>query len=566
MSTNYFLRLEARTRGSELEPGVAARVYDPAWMLARQWQIGELLGEDAGSPIGIELEAEIAKLACYGPSGSKKRSPYDPMVLPLEALVESEPLRSTKTWTARMRIDAGREFLQALRTAGAGAYVVAFRSEYGIERASVALRESDPAGARLIDVAARRLPDGEVLYREFSKAMSQNRLPDQPKIAMQDIDSVREAALTWIAWSKNILHEGDGAAWIPERLEHGFNVATGDDSAATVLDAAEYRGGRLDWYSFDARPVTTPSGFTKLDPIEVLPAGVRFRGMPNARWWEFEDASIDMGSVDAGASDAARLALLEFALLYGNDFFAVPLRLPVGSLTRINSLVVTDSFGMKLLVESAARGTQRVGASRWTMFTLAERKPGTQSQSVPADVLFLPPIVGPILSGAPVEDVLLLRDEMANLAWAVERKYEGESGAAIERAESSIRQHLGLPSPTANTTIRYRLGTSVPPHWLALVPVQRGGELLLDLQRMADQQTNALAVPRGRFLNLKGPAIHEEEVPREGARLLRDYVMARWIDGSTLVWSRRRKRLGSGEGSSGLRFDVTEPDVPETVS
>ena len=34
-------------------------------------------------------------------------------------------------------------------------------------------------------------------------------------------------------------------------------------------------------------------------------------------------------SIDAGPSDVARMALLEFALVYGNDFFAMPLRLPV---------------------------------------------------------------------------------------------------------------------------------------------------------------------------------------------------------------------------------------------
>ena len=68
----------------------------------------------------------------------------------------------------------------------------------------------------------------------------------------------------------------------------------------------------------------------------------------------------------------------------------------------------------------------------------------------------------------------------------------------------------------------------------------------------------AMAVPRVTFLRLPAPKLQEEEVPREGARLSRDYVMARWMNGSTVVWSRRRKRVGRGEGSSGLRFDVAE--------
>ena len=49
----------------------------------------------------------------------------------------------------------------------------------------------------------------------------------------------------------------------------------------------------------------------------VLPTAVRFNGMPAARWWELEDAQVDLGAVDAAPSDLARLALLEFALVFG---------------------------------------------------------------------------------------------------------------------------------------------------------------------------------------------------------------------------------------------------------
>ena len=36
--------------------------------------------------------------------------------------------------------------------------------------------------------------------------------------------------------------------------------------------------------------------------------------MPAARFWEFEDAQVDFGSVDAGPTDLARMLLVEFAL------------------------------------------------------------------------------------------------------------------------------------------------------------------------------------------------------------------------------------------------------------
>jgi hypothetical protein len=35
--------------------------------------------------------------------------------------------------------------------------------------------------------------------------------------------------------------------------------------------------------------------------------------------------------------------------------------------------------------------------------------------------------------------------------------------------------------------------------------------------------------------------------------------MARWTDGTTVVWAAHRKEVGRGEGSSGLVFDRVGP-------
>ena len=52
MSLGFHVRLEPRTRTADLTAGIAARVYDAAWMLARQWQTGELTGDDGGTEGG----------------------------------------------------------------------------------------------------------------------------------------------------------------------------------------------------------------------------------------------------------------------------------------------------------------------------------------------------------------------------------------------------------------------------------------------------------------------------------------------------------------------------------
>jgi hypothetical protein len=130
-------------------------------------------------------------------------------------------------------------------------------------------------------------------------------------------------------------------------------------------------------------------------------------------------------------------------------------------------------------------------------------------------------------------------------------------GTALRRAEQERRHEPPAP-PSAGAVPTCRLGTSVPSFWFPLVPERSGGDMRLRLSRIDDQDPSVR--PRGRFLALGGPTIADGDVPCEGLRLSRERVLARWSDGSTLAWARRLKRVGRGEGSSGLRFDVITPE------
>jgi len=55
--------------------------------------------------------------------------------------------------------------------------------------------------------------------------------------------------------------------------------------------------------------------------------------------------------------------------------------------------------------------------------------------------------------------------------------------------------------------------------------------------------------------------VHEEEVPRAGARVLESYRRTRARDGRVILWLGVRKQVGRGEGSSRLAFDQIV-DVP----
>ena len=58
------------------------------------------------------------------------------------------------------------------------------------------------------------------------------------------------------------------------------------------------------------------------------------------------------------------------------------------------------------------------------------------------------------------------RDEMANLAWAIERRVESEAGRAVDREAGGppVNGHK-----VEGDDWRYRLSTDVPDHWVPLM-------------------------------------------------------------------------------------------------
>jgi hypothetical protein len=189
-----------------------------------------------------------------------------------------------------------------------------------------------------------------------------------------------------------------------------------------------------------------------------------------------------------------------------------------------------------------------------------------------SNLLFLAPALGGGLESPAREEVLFMRDEMANMAWAIERAIESPLEQAVQRDDPGS---AAAPSPPAlparpDGVPCYDLSSDVPAHWVPLLPVQvpvAGGQVLTRLKRGAvlvadgsQQVRHAL----GEILNTGGDLLlHDEEVPREGVRVTRHYQLARWLDGGTLLWASRRKQVGRGEGSSGLRYDrIVEPDAP----
>src|SRR5215212_1257042 len=80
-------RLEGRPRTTEFDRALKAEVRDALWMLARQWQLGEFRGEDAGSPVSATVHISTVRQTRYRAQENPAENLPDRR--PLEAVVEA---------------------------------------------------------------------------------------------------------------------------------------------------------------------------------------------------------------------------------------------------------------------------------------------------------------------------------------------------------------------------------------------------------------------------------------------------------------------------------------------
>ena len=570
-SITYWNRLEPRPRSASIRRGLAAQVRDPLWMLGRQWQMGEFQGEDAGSPAFAEVAHTHSPMVAWRAAGEA------PQVLqgggPLERAIGAEP----RTPDLALRVELGQELERLLFQAGGVHLVEDMRAAFilpPVDEAELAGMQ-DQGAACFLRVCGGRVTDGVAVYLEVRHMPASVRDTSLRSTLVRDA-SLRSTLVQFAEWVEELygpLSGGPGAdpaAWQPERLAYDAEVVvTLPDGSPGVLGAQPTSEGAFGWYGFDQRAGVAvapggPAGKTTSSRWRMLPANVRFRGMPKARWWEFEEGTTDLSEIQPDKRDLARLVVIDFMLVHSNDWFVLPIELAVGSLCRIDALVVHDVFGTLTRVERADARP----AEGWTMFSTSVEGDADKL----ADFFLLPLTAGAALQAGPtVEEVQFLRDEMANMVWAIEHITEDGTGQPWPGHERALAgkgtAQSAATNPQEQPGLAYRIQTEVPEHWVPLVPVLLdAGRGEVALERAApfralpggDPQSGE---PRARILRPGSSPyrVREEEVPRSGLRVLRTVYRTRWTDGSTYVWVSRQRLVGRGEGRSGLRFDRAEP-------
>jgi hypothetical protein len=577
-------RLEGRPRSEDFERSLKAEVRDPLWMLCRQWQFGEFQGEDAGSAMTTKVQVRTAPLNQYA-AGGEDPTAYDAS-LPLETRVEREPIPFDLLTRAQM----GRHWLKLIRPFGnnlPARYLERFgfvdpetelaaaqlRSDRQAWQTFTALKGRTVDGGRLME-AMRAKPDQHVAW--LTTAIPNNTLHTRLAKAAQDFQ----------AWFTRVYSQPETAAdsaWADSYLEYQFACAApahAEGEQRTVLKAEQYHGGRLDWYSLDLASsdalqdmggASIPQSIaTDEAPLTFIPSPVEFPGMPNVRWWEFEDRKVDFGSIQPSTTDLATLILAEFGLVYANDWHVIPYRLRVGVLSEIMGMVVTDVFGVRTLVHPAVSSLDGE-RNQWGMFHLTP-----QNSEALDSRLFMPPVLGKSQESDPIESVVLARDEILNMVWGVEQTLPSlvhggidgyEAATAFKRLLTQQHPPPEVPRIETDAAIEYHLGSQVSENWIPFIPVHiPGSNREIRLQRAAMPRllpgVPVPVEPRGVILRHgleEDPAqpyfVHEEEVPRAGIIVTRAFQRARSSNGKIYTWLGRRKQTGRGQGSSGLAFD-----------
>ena len=307
-------------------------------------------------------------------------------------------------------------------------------------------------------------------------------------LAGGQLPTFRTVATAWMQWLDDLAVNGDtpGASpyWNAHRLEYSFGLQADGTQPLIRLDADEYTDGKLDWHTFTlsaAQVQAKPNAEVIVVEPErpPMPTIARYPGMPSDRYWEFEDGRVNFGMIGAAKTDLARIAVIEYALVFGNDWFTLPITLPVNALYQVEKLDVRDNFGIIVKIPPAKNSD----GSQWTMYEMSVSVEPARGPSAPDRQV------------VPVSGGVSARRSSAR-ARADDARRDGQHGVGHREARaghvrravrSKVREqpavdHAGTcvhrPTPSSfpsGAPLNYKLQTPVAANWIPFLPVKKAG-------------------------------------------------------------------------------------------
>jgi hypothetical protein len=351
-SITSWTRIEPITRHASMQGSLQAQVRDPLWFLARQYQMGEFLADDAGSPLHASVMAEFRNITTYRPGNDPAKTRAIDPHLPVEVHVEREP------FLLRLRgaVQLGRYFEKLVRhsqnIARPDPVIAAFRMAFPIAATTPDPELASPDAQRLRSIAAARVKNGAMVAGRvvngldlYASALAflNHATPAIPLPALSADPAIQKILQDFVAYRHSLFCEpAEDPAWQSPKLSYDFALGSRMAEQDFVLSGNDFRGGHLDWYSFSLQTASASSRAAGQENpatidnqvFDLLPNHVVFRGMPDARWWNFEDGATDFGRLEADHVDLPKLLVMEFALVFGNDWSRFRFRSQRGKIPR----------------------------------------------------------------------------------------------------------------------------------------------------------------------------------------------------------------------------------------
>ena len=608
--------METRTRRGDITDALRFRVYDPLWMLSRQWQLGEFKGNDAGTAMSVRCRVRQSPVVYDKFSESKE-------LLPLEPQIEDVSRRETPL----SRLEAAAHFINMLadydefrKESDRRTLIETLSKEFTFGRGNDdAYRYTSIDADDVREYAATRntrlsrldaafngkIFDGYVLLTYFEGILRSNAAGRHLK---PNWGIPLELASRYADWYHKRYRTG-GAGYNRQSLSYGFFA----ENSTYRYENESHDGGGLSWYSFDVRGASSSQrqDLDKETTVKLIPTLASYPGAPNKRLWEFEDRKVFMGN-STGMQAKGNVAFLQYATMYGNDWMVFPLETEFGYYLNVKEIVVYDTFGRRSVITSRAgavdSGAQTFG-QQWQMFTNVRR----ERNAAPPGLLF-PPVFPRKLEGEPLEQVNFLRDEMANMVWAVETRIPDDCGSfrdagllaaevgrfvdeayekEVEKARLTVRTGPeGRATLTSDrySDLKYTLMTSVPYNWIPFVPQHIGPEVKNDKYTKWSVRARDVLLRRGKMpayhagqyypvrplsvllsrgtrydadgvLKENPMYLNEEEVQGVGTQVVKRCQRARWLCGKPYTWVGYAKEIKYTQANSGLAFDLLEDPV-----
>lgn len=559
-------RLEgrARTTGSDSN-SLAMRVADPLWMLGRQWQFGEFQAEDNGSPTQVAAYYNKEKTEQF--TLGKNPQKYPLSGVPLEAKVEAMPLAEKPTeLDLKSRVRIGQHFeallLQHLPGNTKEAAINGFRGLYPLAQPN----PIDSASLRFFKLMEKKVIDGGKLIFDIKAKNTPWDVGKNYPIWLGSVSNdVRGKVATRLeSWYDQfyVVPAATSNAWDDTHLCHKFKV---HNAAGNIqLNAPDYQSGHLDWYSFDSAQVRKNVAVSTNDVRGLVPLNVSFPSMPAKRLFAFEDSKIDLTQMNIESGELIKVMLLDFALVSGSDWYTVPMEMELGEMCWIEKIQVSDVFGVTTTINNDKDKGAILNADPlkvWDIFKIRNTNVVTYNKD--EHFLYLAPAATKRMESEPLEELLFVRDEYANMVWAIERRVTNAMGNPVD----GYGQHTELKGSylksekLQNGLPQYRLASTVPYNWIPYLPQQIGNSVdqiqlvKAVMMRNEDAIQQTVTEPLTRLAVKDILKVREEAIPKAGVRVQVTNQRVRWTDGKTYVWRSRKVLAGKGEGNSGLRFD-----------